>query len=165
MRRESHVRFCEGGGVRFPSATRLVVLGKASPADMLAAVETLMQPLKLTVHAEKTRCCRVPEESFDFLGYRIGRNYRPLGKGSYIGTRPSKAIVQSICRKISELTEPRYGLLQQEVAGSSVWWSRPKPRDGSTATGRHHCQECVCARSVAESGSATGRWPPLPRKR
>jgi putative transposase len=24
MRRESHVRFCEGGGVRFPSATRLV---------------------------------------------------------------------------------------------------------------------------------------------
>ena len=22
MRRESHVRFCEGGGVRFPSATR-----------------------------------------------------------------------------------------------------------------------------------------------
>ena len=24
MRRESHVRFCEGGGVRLPSATRLV---------------------------------------------------------------------------------------------------------------------------------------------
>ena len=24
MRRESHVRFCEGGGVRFPSATRPV---------------------------------------------------------------------------------------------------------------------------------------------
>ncbi|KKK79550.1 hypothetical protein LCGC14_2832350, partial [marine sediment metagenome] len=25
MRREFHVRFCEGGGVRFPSATRLIV--------------------------------------------------------------------------------------------------------------------------------------------
>jgi len=25
MRRESHVRFCEGGGVRLPSATRLPV--------------------------------------------------------------------------------------------------------------------------------------------
>jgi RNA-directed DNA polymerase len=25
MRRELHVRFCEGGGVQFPSATRLVV--------------------------------------------------------------------------------------------------------------------------------------------
>ena len=26
MRREFHVRFCEGGGVRAPSATRLVIL-------------------------------------------------------------------------------------------------------------------------------------------
>ena len=80
-------------------ADDFVVLGKAPPADMLAAVESLMKRLKLAVNAEKTRCCRVPEESFDFLGYRIGRNYRPKGKGSYIGTRPSKASVRSICRK------------------------------------------------------------------
>ena len=26
MRRESHVRFCEGGGVKFPAATRLIFL-------------------------------------------------------------------------------------------------------------------------------------------
>ena len=96
-------------------ADDIVVLGKAPPADMLAAVESLMKRLKLAVNAEKTRCCRVPEESFDFLGYRIGRNYRSKGKGSYIGTRPSKASVRSICRKISELTEPRFGLLEQEV--------------------------------------------------
>ena len=96
-------------------ADDFVVLGKAPPADMLAAVESLMKRLKLAVNAEKTQCCRVPEESFDFLGYRIGRNYRPKGKGSYIGTRPSKASVRSICRKISELTEPRFGLLEQEV--------------------------------------------------
>ena len=96
-------------------ADDFVVLGKAPPADMLAAVESLIKRLKLAVNAEKTRCCRVPEEPFDFLGYRIGRNYRPEGKGSYIGTRPSKASVRSICRKISELTEPRYGLLEQEV--------------------------------------------------
>jgi len=29
MRREFHVRFCEGGGVRFPSATRLQVYVKS----------------------------------------------------------------------------------------------------------------------------------------
>ena len=96
-------------------ADDFVVLGKAPPADMLAAVESLMKRLKLAVNAEKTRCCRVPEESFEFLGYRIGRNYRLHGKGSYIGTRPSKASVRSICRKISELTEPRYGAQDQEV--------------------------------------------------
>jgi putative transposase len=28
MRREFHVRFCEGGAVRFPSATRLIVLNE-----------------------------------------------------------------------------------------------------------------------------------------
>jgi len=28
-----------------------------------------MQRLKLTVNAHKTRLCRVPHESFDFLGY------------------------------------------------------------------------------------------------
>ena len=63
----------------------------------------------------KTRCLRCPEDSFDFLGYRIGRIHRPTGKGSYIGTRPSKASVQSICRKVSELTTPRYGPRSPEL--------------------------------------------------
>ena len=57
----------------------------------------------------KTRCLRCPEEAFEFLGYRIGRIHRPTGKGSYTGTRPTKASVQSICRKVSEMTTPRYG--------------------------------------------------------
>ena len=47
----------------------------------------------------------------EFLGYRIGRNYRSKGKGAYIGTRPSQASVQGICRKISEWTAPRNGNL------------------------------------------------------
>ena len=96
-------------------ADDLVLLGKARPEEMLAAFESVMRRLKLTVNAEKTRCCRLPEESFEFLGYRIGRNYRLHGKGSYIGTRPSKASVRSIGRKISELTEPRHGAQDQEV--------------------------------------------------
>ena len=66
---------------------------------------------ELRINEQKTRCLRCPEESFEFLGYRIGRNYRPNGKGAYIGTRPSKASVQGICRKMSELTRPRYGYL------------------------------------------------------
>ena len=46
-----------------------------------------------------------------FLGYRIGRNYRPVTGAAYIGTRPSRASVQSICRRMSELTTPRDVLL------------------------------------------------------
>ena len=58
-----------------------------------AAVESLMKRLKLTVNVEKTRCCRVPEEPVEFLGYRIGRNYRRDTGRAYIGTRPSQASV------------------------------------------------------------------------
>ena len=92
-------------------ADDFAVLGRASAAEMLTAVEGLMRRLKLPVNAEKTRCCRVPEESMTFLGYRIGRNHRPVTGAAYIGTRPSRASVQSICRRVSELTTRRDTLL------------------------------------------------------
>ena len=96
-------------------ADDLCVLGKAPSAEMLTAVERLMAGLKLPVNERKTRCLRCPDEAFEFLGYRIGRNYRPTGEGAYIGTRPSKASVQSICRKISEMTARRFGQQSSEV--------------------------------------------------
>ena len=92
-------------------ADDFAVLGKAPAAEMRSAVESLMTRLKLPINAEKTRCCRVPEESLTFLGYRIGRNYRPSTGGAYIGTRPSPASVQSICRRVSALTTRRTGRL------------------------------------------------------
>ena len=58
------------------------VLGKAPAAEMLTAVQRIMEVLKLAVNERKTRCLRCPEEPMEFLGYRIGRNYRPMGKGS-----------------------------------------------------------------------------------
>ena len=94
--------------MKLPSATRLCVLGKAPAPAMLAAVIQLMDVLKLTVNTRKTRCLRCPENSFEFLGYRFGWNYRPGIGDAYIGTRPSKASIQSICRKISAQTHRRY---------------------------------------------------------
>ena len=92
-------------------ADDFAVLGKAPAAEMQSAVEDLMKRLKLPINAEKTRCCRVPEESMTFLGYRIGRNHRPDTGRAYIGTRPSPASVHSICRRVSKLTTRRTGLL------------------------------------------------------
>ena len=96
-------------------ADDFVVLGKAPAAEMLSAVRALMKALKLTVNAQKTRCCRVPEESIKFLGYRIGRNYRRDTGRAYIGMRPSKASVRSIRRRASELTASRNELLPPGV--------------------------------------------------
>ena len=96
-------------------ADDFAVLGRAPASMMLAAVEGLMKRLKLPMNAEKTRCCRLPEEPMTFLGYRIGRNYRRNTGRAYIGTRPSPASVRSICRRVSELTTRRSGHLSPTV--------------------------------------------------
>ena len=56
----------------------------------------------------------VPGGTDGVSGIPPGTHYRPTGQGAYIGTRPSKASVQSICRKISEWTSPRNGQLSRE---------------------------------------------------
>ena len=92
-------------------ADDFVICGKAPAAAMRAVVERMTERLRLPLNATKTRCLRVPEEPLEFLGYRIGRNYRPRTGAAYIGTRPSHGSVRSVCRKISALTEARYGPL------------------------------------------------------
>ncbi len=72
------------------------VLGKTTAAEMLTAVEQVMDVLKLPVNARKTRCLRCPQEPFAFLGYRIGWNWRRSDGSRSVGTRPSKANVQDI---------------------------------------------------------------------
>ena len=95
-------------------ADDFVVLGHAPVAIMRTAVEELVKRLKLTLNAEKTREVRVPEEPLEFHGYRIGLNSRRDTGQTFIGTRPSPASVQCLYRRVSELTERRYGLLEPE---------------------------------------------------
>ena len=54
----------------------------------------------------KTRLCRVPDETFDFLGYTFGRCYSPRTGRAYLGTRPSAKKIRAAVREISELTGP-----------------------------------------------------------
>ena len=75
----------------------------------------MMGQLKLTVNAAKTRLCRLPEESFEFLGYTIGRCYSPRTGRAYLGTRPSKEKVRALIARISEMTSRRT-LLQDAEA-------------------------------------------------
>ena len=55
-----------------------------------------------------TRICRVPQESFDFLGYTIGRCYSPKDGRAFIGTRPSRKRIRAICQSISQMTRPSF---------------------------------------------------------
>src|SRR3954454_13319342 len=105
MSREAPVRFGVGLGVKFPRATRLVVCCRGTAGEAMAAMRGLMSRLKLTVNEAKTRRCRVPEESFDFLGYTIGRRHSPRTGRPYIGTRPSSKKVAHLREEIREVTD------------------------------------------------------------
>ena len=75
----------------------------------------MMQKLKLMVNETKTRLCRVPDESFNFLGYTLGRCYSPKTGRAYIGTQPSSKKIQALCRAISEETGRSRTLLDPAV--------------------------------------------------
>ena len=71
---------------------------------MLPVFTRIMERLKLPVNMEKTGCLRCPDEELEFLGYRIGLNYRPNGKGAYIGMGPSKSSFKAYAvRLVSKL--------------------------------------------------------------
>jgi group II intron reverse transcriptase/maturase len=65
----------------------------------MTRMTALMTRLGLAVNATKTRIARLPEESFDFLGYTVGRFYGKDGR-PYTGTRPSRKSVKSVLKRI-----------------------------------------------------------------
>ena len=80
----------------------------------MAVMRQMMAKLKLTVNEHKTHLCRLPEETFDFLGYTIGRCWSPRTGRAYYGTKPSKKAVQRMCRTVSDLTSRRWTPLDPE---------------------------------------------------
>ncbi len=64
----------------------------------------IMGKLKLTVNEEKTRICKVPDETFEFLGYTFGRMYSPRTGLARLGYRPSKKSIRGVIEKIHVLT-------------------------------------------------------------
>lgn len=88
-------------------ADDFVICCRRDADQALAAMQSIMTRLKLTVNASKTRVCRVPADSFDFLGYTIGTCHRPQSGARYIGTRPAAKRIARVKRNISELTGRR----------------------------------------------------------
>jgi RNA-directed DNA polymerase len=73
----------------------------------MARTEALMTRLGLEVNKAKTRIARLPEESFDFLGYTIG-GFHGKGGRLFIGTQPSRKAVRKLLERIHERTTPQW---------------------------------------------------------
>jgi len=91
-------------------ADDLVILcGRGKAEQALQRLREIMGKLKLTVNEEKTRICKVPEGSFDFLGYTFGRLYSPKTGKARIGMSPSKKSIRRMVEKVHELTDVKTG--------------------------------------------------------
>src|SRR5271163_1307893 len=95
-------------------ADDFVICCRGTAEQAMVVMRGMMSKLKLTVNETKTRLCRLPEETFDFLGYTLGRNYDRRTGASYVGPRPSRKKIARLCGEISELTERKTTWLEVE---------------------------------------------------
>jgi RNA-directed DNA polymerase len=85
-------------------ADDFVICCRGTAAEAMTTMREMMSRLRLTVNETKTRLCRLPEETFDFLGYTIGRSWSPKTGKPYIGTKPSAKKIDRLKREISDQT-------------------------------------------------------------
>src|SRR5262249_31754318 len=118
MKRECHVRFCESGGVKLPSATRLVITGNSKELlenEVKPLVRGFLAERGLTLSEAKTKVTRVAE-GFDFLGQHV-RKYRNGKPNSRLLITPAKGNVQAFLRKARKIRHLMRTARQQDVIG------------------------------------------------
>jgi group II intron reverse transcriptase/maturase len=96
-------------------ADDFVILCRGRADEAMAAMRDMMQRLKLTVNEAKTRICKLPADSFDFLGYTIGMYWSWRQQRMVLSTRPSAKAVKRLKAKISEATRKHRTLLDVEL--------------------------------------------------
>jgi RNA-directed DNA polymerase len=95
-------------------ADDFVICCRSGAERAMAEMRSMMGKLKLTVNETKTHLRRIPEETFDFLGYTFGRCYSWKDGHAYIGTKPSKKRIARICEAISAMTGRDQTFREQE---------------------------------------------------
>src|SRR5262249_23175544 len=95
-------------------ADDFVILCRGRAEQAAAAMRNMMTKLKLTVNEAKTRICKLPAESFDFLGYTIGMYWSWKQRRMVLSTRPSAKAVKRLTAKISDTTRRNQTLLDVE---------------------------------------------------
>ena len=111
MRREFHVRFCEGPRGKFPRSTLLVILARRVDKSIINWVKKYLESkLKLTINEEKTKVVKITREggSLEFLGFRTAYHRdQKGGRHKYLHTEPTKGAQKRIKAKLKAATGPR----------------------------------------------------------
>src|SRR4051794_19298347 len=98
-----------GGGpvmrlVRYADDFVIMIGGRRDHAEALwGEVGAVLAPMGLRLSVEKSRICHI-DEGFEFLGWRIQRQFKPGTVKRYVYTWPSKKSLTSITAKVRTLT-------------------------------------------------------------
>jgi RNA-directed DNA polymerase len=95
-------------------ADDFVICCRASAAEAMAAMRSMMLKLKLTVNETKTRLCVLPDGAFDFLGYTFGRCYNHRTGAAYLAASPAKKKIAKLCDAIGQQTSPTWTPMDEE---------------------------------------------------
>jgi RNA-directed DNA polymerase len=151
-------------------ADDFVICCRGTAEKAMAEMRAMMSKLKLTVNEKKTRLCRLPEETFDFLGYTIGRCYSSQTGRAYLGTKPSAKKVRRICDAVSERTgrhttllsaEKLVGHLNRMLVGWANYFCLGPVSQAYRAIDQHVCRrlrQWLCAKHKVP-GRGTARFP------
>jgi hypothetical protein len=152
-------------------ADDFVICCRGTATEAMQAMRDMMAKLRLTVNDTKTRQCVLPEETFDFLGYTIGRCYSPKTGRAYLGTRPSAKKISRLIRDLSEQTERRWlalldeeeliGRLNRKLIGWANYFCLGPVSKAYRTVDRHVChrvRQWLCAKHKV-AGQGTSRFP------
>jgi hypothetical protein len=151
-------------------ADDFVICCRGSAEEAMTVMRNMMSKLKLTVNEKKTWVCRLPEETFDFLGYTIGRCYSKQTGRAFLGTKPSAKTVRRICDAISECTgrhmtllpaEKLVGRLNRMLVGWANYFCLGPVSQAYRALDQHVCRrlrQWLCAKHKVQ-GQGTARFP------
>ncbi len=152
-------------------ADDLVICCRRNADQAMDAMRSIFGKLKLTVNEEKTHLCRVPDESFDFLGYTFGWCYTAKTGHAYVSERPSKRKIQAVCHRISEVTDRRmcWRDTEEQVAQLNrimVGWANyfcqgpvGKPYRIVTRHALKRLRRWLCRKHKVATGQALTRYP------
>jgi len=152
-------------------ADDFVICCRGSAEEAMRAMRVMIEKLKLTINEQKTTLCRLPEETFDFLGYRIGRCYSPKTGHAYIGPRPSPRSIQRVCAEISEIAgrnrttlpaEVVVGAINQKLIGWSNYFSLGTVSKAYRSVGEHtrrRLRRWLCIKHKVRHSRGTSRFP------
>ena len=151
-------------------ADDFVILCRDTGQQASETMRRMMGVLKLTVNEEKTRLCRVPQESFEFLGYSFERCYAAGTGRAYLGTKPSRKKIAGVTQRISQLTQRNrlcdevtevVGELNALLRGWGQYFclgSVSKAYRAVDAHTRHRLRQWLCRKHKVR-GAGTGKYP------